>query len=490
MRIRQGLKGALPDRIMRENKEGIMILHGEMVIELTDENTGTVETVRETNMITNAVNHLLGLNPMGVFYMASGQYDDHLLWNDTLLPICPNMIGGILLYPSALTENVDNIYPSSAVLPVAYASNDVNATADTARGSMNLVESKALDDGYKFVWEFTPSQGNGTIAAVALTSAKGGNSVFGNEVNSSNGYLKIREVKLDTQTDDELALLYSAVEVDFENNVMYSLRFVDSSVIVRKLRLPVFTLGLNDKLDDTTCTVLEETTLHCSVFSFTTGYTPYGDFLDGHDGYWYGFSNTANSSGDATMKWIKINKSDLTFTEGTWTLSNAYLKAIGSFKIDSYVNRSSRGVIRNGYLYIPSYDNEGMYKINLSNVTDITLISFGFTSENRTLSGSSTSQTYMTLINDFIVGYDFIITANDTVVSLAGASRFPYIGTPLFQYKEFLTGFGGNYGSDYQTTWLLMPYLASINNLAQAIVKNADKTMKITYTLTEQEPSP
>ena len=37
-----------------------MILHGEMVIELTDENTGTVETIRETNMITNAVNHILG----------------------------------------------------------------------------------------------------------------------------------------------------------------------------------------------------------------------------------------------------------------------------------------------------------------------------------------------------------------------------------------------------------------------------------------------
>ena len=96
----------------------------------------------------------------------------------------------------------------------------------------------------------------------------------------------------------------------------------------------------------------------------------------------------------------------------------------------------------------------------------------------------------MTLINDFIIGYDFIITANDTVVHLAGASRFPYIGTPLFQYKEFLTGWGGNYGTDCHTTWLLMPYLASINNLAQAIVKNADKTMKITYTLTEVEENP
>ena len=465
-----------------------MVLHGEMVIELTDENTGTVETVRETNMITNAVNHLLGLNPMGVFYKTSGQYDDMLVWNDTLLPICPNMIGGILLYGAALTENADNIYPSSAMLPVAYASNDVNATADTARGSMNLVESVALDDGYKFVWEFTPSQGNGTIAAVALTSAKGGDSVFGNEVNSTNGYMKIREVKLDSLTNDELALLYSAVEIDFENNVMYSLRFVDSSVVVRKLRVPVFSLGLNDRLDDTTVTVLEETALHCSVFAFTTGYTPYGDFMDGHDGYWYGFSNSPNSSGDATMKWIKIKKSDLSFTEGTWTLANAHLRAVGSFKIDTYVNRACRSVIRNGYLYVQNYDLDGVYKINLSNVTDITLIPLGFTSANRAMSNSSTSQCIMTLINDFIIAYDFIITANDTVVPLAGASRFPYIGTPLFQYKEFLTGFGGNYGSDYQTTWILMPYLASINNLAQAIVKNVDKTMKITYTLTEQEP--
>ena len=28
---------------------------------------------------------------------ATGEYDDAVLWNDNLLPICPNMIGGILL---------------------------------------------------------------------------------------------------------------------------------------------------------------------------------------------------------------------------------------------------------------------------------------------------------------------------------------------------------------------------------------------------------
>ena len=45
---------------------------------------------------------------------------------------------------------------------------------------------------------------------------------------------------------------------------------------------------------------------------------------------------------------------------------------------------------------------------------------------------------------------------------------------------------GGNYGSDYRMAYLAMPYLASINNLGAAVVKNTDKTMKITYTLTEE----
>ncbi len=48
-----------------------------------------------------------------------------------------------------------------------------------------------------------------------------------------------------------------------------------------------------------------------------------------------------------------------------------------------------------------------------------------------------------------------------------------------------MTAWGGNYGSDYHSTFLVTPYLASINNLDSAVIKNTDKTMKITYELTE-----
>lgn len=463
-----------------------MKIRGTMVLELTDENTGEVERMEETNMVTNAVNHILGLNPMGIFYAASGEYDSHLIWNSYLLPICPNMIGGILLFSSVLEEDAENIYVGSGNLPIAYASNDVNATADTARGSLNLTESKALDNGYKFVWEFTPSQGNGTITAVALTSALGGACAYGSSVDDSSTFLELKKTDIGDLDDETKADLFRAVEIDFENNLMYSFGYDTSSVIIKKMRLPVFTIGLNERLDDSTCTLLEGKVISCSTFKFYGSYTPYGDFIDGRDGYWYGFSNQQNSSGNATMLWIKISKEDYSFTEGSWTFSNVHLPAVGSFKNDSYPCRTIRGVIRGGYLYLPAYEKTGIYKINLGNQTDVTLIEFGFTSAMKPLGGSGSCECYLLLIGDLIIGWDFQVTADDVVVQTVGTERLTNQATPLFQYKEFLTGWNGSYGNEYHISYLLTPYLATINNLSSAVVKTADKTMKITYTLTEE----
>ena len=305
-----------------------MKLKGEMVIELTDTNTGAVETVQETNMITEAVNNILGLNPMGIYLKASGEYDNSVLWNGTLLPICPNMIGGILLFPAVLEEKADHIYEQGKNLPVAYASNNVNSGSNVARGSLNQTESKKLDNGYKFVWEFTPSQGNGNIAAVALTSALGGQNAFGSAAGDASTFLLLKKVDIGDIPKARQMTLFEAVELDFERNLLYSITFGTSSVTITKIRIPVFNIGLNEKLDDTTYTVLEEQTLTTESFTFLGDYTKYGEFMDGHDGYWYGFSNEPNSSRDAKMVWIRIYKKDYSFTEGSWTLSKAQRRRV------------------------------------------------------------------------------------------------------------------------------------------------------------------
>lgn len=465
-----------------------MKLKGRMVMELTDAGTGEVETVTEENMITNAVNHIMGLNPMGIFYNVSGKYDDAVLWNESLLPICPNMIGGILLFSDVLEEEADSLYVGSGNLPVAYASNDVNSTANTARGSLNLTESKALDNGYKFVWEFTPNQGNGTIAAAALTSAQGGQNGFGSLTGDASAFLQLKAADIGGLTKERQMVLFETVEVDFENNLLYSLTFAGSSVRMRKIRIPVFSVGLNERLDDSTYTVLDDRTFVTATFRFLGSYTVYGEFMDGQDGYWYGFSNVGNSSGSAVMVWVKISKTDYSFTEGEWMLPNAALMEAGTRDgTSTYPKRVIKCCMRNGYLYVPAYNKQGIYKINVTNPTDVTRIPFGFTSKWKPLCSSGTCEVYLTLIGDLIVAGDFQITAADTVIPTAGNVRLNTTATPLFQYKNFLLGWGGSYGSEYRTMYLLTPYLASINNLSSAVVKTVDKTMKITYTLTEED---
>lgn len=464
-----------------------MKLKGTMVMELTDVNTSEVETVTEENMVTNAVNNILGLNPMGIFY-CEAEYSTGMVWTGTLLPICPNMIGGILLFSKALEENTDNIYVQSDNLPVAYASNNVNSTANTARGSLNLTESKKLDNGYKFVWEFTPSQGNGTIAAVALTSALGGQNGFGSLVGDASTFLQLKAVDIGSLGAAKQVILFGAVEVDFEKNLLYSMTFKNSSVCIKKVRMPIFSIGLNEKLDDSTFTVLEDKAVAASTFRFLGDYTLYGEFMDGKDGYWYGFSNEGNSAGSATVVWVKISKEDYSITEGEWTLSNAKLMPVGQRdETATYPERIIQCCMRSGYLYVPAYNKKGIYKINTANSADVTLIEFGFTSKWKPLCETGSCEVYMTLIGDLIVAGDFQVTAEDTVIRTQGSFRLNDAATPLFQYKNFLVGWGGSYGNEYRTMYLLTPYLATINNLSSAVVKTVDKTMKITYTLTEEE---
>ena len=463
-----------------------MRLTGTMRIELTDVNTGEVTEVTEENMVTDAVNHILGVNPMGVFYEI-GESIDGVKWQEVFLPICPNAIGGILLFSKALEERADNIYSLSDNLPVAYASNNVNSTANVARGSMNLTESKKLDNGYKFVWEFTPSQGNGTIAAAALTSAQGGANAYGSLVNDSTTFLQIKSIKLDGMAMVRELVLFEAVEVDFERNLLYSITYQDTGVRIRKVHIPIFTVGLNEKLDDSSFTVVDDRVIQTSTFRFLGDYTLYGEFLDGGYGYWYGFSNEGNSSGSATMVWVKIKKEDYSMTEGEWTLSNAKLMDVGRREEDSsFPERYLKCCIRKGYLYVMANNKKGIYKINLANSSDVTLISLGFTSKWKPLCETGTCEVYMTLVGDLIIGGDFQVTVEDKVIHTQGSFRLNDAATPLFQYKNFLLGWGGSYGSEYRTMYLLSPYLASINNLSSAVVKTVDKTMKITYTLTEE----
>ena len=458
-----------------------MKIKGTTIIELTDVNTGEVTTVEEENMITNALSYFFNSNPLGAFTKLN-ESNTLVAYNDKFIPMCPKILGGIMLFSEKLEEDVDNIFPKSSLMPMGYAANNANPYEDTKRGSMNLNESMPITNGYKFVWDFATSQGNGTIAAVALTSCYGGEAVYGSIYDDTSPFLLIKSESL-SSFDSTVRWMYSnAVELDAENEIMYCISYSTSGITISKIRQPVHSIGLNDDLCASTYELLDEQVIVPSTFKFPTYIYYNGAFYDGRDGYWYGLGHTTNSSGSATVYWIKIDKSDYSFTEGTWTLSNTTLEQAGNYRYSSSPFRFTEGCVRNGYYYITSYSRTGVYKIAIDNPADITLLELGITTEDRGLGSYANNGTAMTVIENIIIARDYMIMEDDTVVLTKGDEKFTEIGTPVFQWRQFLFV----WEEYYRSVYLLTPFLATINNLDTAVVKTADKTMKITYTLTQE----
>lgn len=464
------------------------MLKGKTIIELKDVVTGKVEKYQDENMITKALSDFFSHNIEGSLFSLSGNTND---LNGNMIPLCKNAIGGILLFADPLVEDENSYFAPSANPCTGYASNDVNSTANVMRGSLNLTESTKIDKGYKFVWDFATSQANGTISAVALTHKFGGIGYMGDLYDNTNKCWHMKDQGWDANATIRTAYL-NAVEVNFEGNYFITIGMNTSNeVVIQKIRKAYRSVGLNDTMLDNEAVVLEENKLTPTIFIMSNPSNNSGnyDFIDGKNGYWYGFWHDANSSGNATVKWIKIKKSDYSFSEGTWTLDNCQMQSAGYRSgYNTGPGRNTQSVILNGYVYMMSYDRQSVYKINIDNAADVTQIKLGFTS-NYSVAGAyrNNGNLYMAGVGDWVIGSDFRIASDDTVYQCANTMPFSYACTPLFQYGPFLIGYGAYYGNSVRRELFMeTPYLATINNLSTSVIKTADKTMKITYTIEEQ----
>ena len=457
-------------------------------IELTDVRTGQVEKHTETNLVTNAIAHFFSHNIEGMLFTINGNTND---LNDNMLPLCPNSIGGILLFSDTIEEDPNKYYVPSANPCVGYASNNVNGTTNIMRGSMNLTETKKLDNGYKFVWDFTTSQANGTISCVALTHKWAGLAYMGDTYNGNNFVWVMRSRNGESSGQARTAYI-NAVEIDPEYNFLWTIGLNTSNeIIIQKIRMSFTSVGLNDTMLGSNYDVLSEVKLNPTSFVMADPKRNEGnyDFFDGKDGYWYGFMHEQNRDGNAVFNKIKINKADYSFTEETMIVNGARTHAVG-YHSGYNVNpsRDVHSVLLNGFLYIVSYDNTKVYKINIDNPADVKEIPLGFTS-NYTCNDDyyRSGSIYLANIGDWIIGSDFLINTEDRVFKKANNAPWTYTSTPLFPYGLYLFSFGGYYANaTRQNLFLATPYLATINNLETSVIKTADKTMKITYTIQEE----
>ena len=152
------------------------MIKGKTIIELKDVHTGEVEVIEEENMVTNALQYIL--NPMGYVKAADPMYStEYVYYYQTLT-------GGLLLLNKSIEEKADNVDLPGDVEQTGCAVYGKQNTSDqTLRGSYNATESEIdlENKRVKYVYDFTTSEGNGTIACVALTHALGGYSNRGLE---------------------------------------------------------------------------------------------------------------------------------------------------------------------------------------------------------------------------------------------------------------------------------------------------------------------
>ena len=396
------------------------MLKGTATIELTDVKTGKKEVVKHDNLVTNAINDLLTLNPFGFrffgyknsLYNVTSTDNYHYVeagksFYTRLLPVCPNAVGGILLYEDVLEENPDKYYAPMENPLVGYSSNDVNTTTDERRGSMNQTESGPLEDGsgYRFVFDFSTSQANGTISSVGLTSANGGKAGYGSKEDTVRyptlcvlAASKSKNTSFVEEFDEDEYLNNSILAMDPDTGIGYAaLITAQNTIRIRKVKLPIHSVGL--VRDFSRVEMLEDHFITTDYFASNvkTSMKPIGSssnspycgacLVDGRDGYIWGFqhkdNSAGNSDGKAKVLWIKISKEDFSVTEGEWELDAqlapfAYSKTLDTVSTKYGAHCCNNTIIKDGKLYALKHDGMGVYVIELNNITNIVLLQSDF----------------------------------------------------------------------------------------------------------------
>ena len=485
-----------------------MGLKGMAKIELTNVKTGEVEIIEKHNLVTNAVPDVLK-NTFG--WQTKSAYTESYLAGH-IMPLCPNLFGGILLYQDKIPEDPNQFFPQSTNKLIGYSSNDVGDASDIMRGSMNQTESGPLasGDGYRFVFDFATSQANGTIGAVGLTSKFGGAAGYGSK--EIPGYFCVPAEVFVSKTniynyDDVSKLMLMHYD---RNTDIATAAYVSGSKIITITRIQLNAQKwklVKDYTDVENPEVKDTQIIETQTFAAYTGDgNRYYNFC-GDGEYIWGFeqpnNKAGNKEGNATINWIKIKVSDLSFEEGTWEIE-AKLYRFGVYELGLQTARSvpiaySLSCVLDGFLYCFDYDLTGVYKINTENITDVTFIEH----PDKKAYSSSVSFTGMecgmAAIGNKVVGSRFyingdsMIAVNANSVSAYTVSKKDRSGLLNYPHNVADGPMMISFGDHYTATWyqsrllcLVSPYLATINNLAAPVEKTADKTMKITYILREE----
>ncbi len=423
------------------------MLKGQTVFELTDVKTGEVERIIEENMFTGALDNILNNAP---FYLNASLLRNQLDSSvDRLTPIYKKALGGLLLFPNTNEEDATLFYAPHTNKPVGIASSDAYSGADSRRGSFNVLESGRVEGGYRYVWDFSTSQANGRIASVSLTSERGGEAYYDESTAFFHTQKYTNVAPVGIPFTDSSRTYYGPND----ESSQYSMLGCDSGALYIRQGSNLRREKMPRHIADLFFTEEKE-----SVETIIEDY-PDGALCLADSEIWIVRTN-GNTSGNATINIDKYNKDTLEHRTESITVTAQLYRT----------SRTMTCALRNGYLYMRGQGAK-VVEINLGNLADVTEIDVP--------AGSERLNTF----GHLIAGVGFLIEEDRTVHANSMSD-----GVPMYLdgcWAILGTVINNNYGGVFASGTILTPYLGTINNLKNPVTKTPDKTLKVTYTVTQ-----
>ena len=442
-------------------------LHGHTQILLRDVRTGKVERVEHDNTFTDGIES---------YSRDLGCFVNSPFMNDTVRgrALWKTLIGGILLFDTALPTSPDAKYMPAGTSMTANGSYGVtNAGTPVELGSFNSVESVEGANSVSLVYDWATSQGNGTIASVALTTQDGGYIGYGNQslaVASSLRNLNALQNSSGIGTSDVASMIYG----DFLYYCNRGHSSPLSSITVSKKFVPykdidIFTVPNVSTAEDTITFTLPDTVSGYNSYVFPAGADYPSCFIVLPE-------KSIASSGTFDVYFLDV--SDGTVTKKTIT------------------NNTGKALAYNGGLFfvlcgsdnaIVQCSDGTKYKIKISDSSVVGEVT-NDTSRNIEQRTYCSSLYFTDDLIAMTANYLYdpvlnrILPTNGNICLMAA----PGITSPnyLKQEDSVYYPFEGNY-ANRSVTMIKNPLrLMTINNLQSAVTKTADKTMKVTYTVT------
>lgn len=431
-----------------------------------------VHRVEKHNAITPAVANLFKTECIG---RNAGLYKPYNL-ND--------YFGGCFLVDNTIdTSNGIPSYLPESVGVTAHAGQQLSTAENTKRGTPNTIESGIVaNNGYKFVWDWKTSEGNGSISAVCLTHKTNGfNGIGTNE--------SLEAANLTSQADSRNFIpseipFGDAILLKPETNTYLQIHFdytAKKFTFTERVR-SILATRMND--DSILSEHMVTTTIAFPAGQWNTrSISVDGDFL-----YFVMVSGTR-------VSYCKVNLTDYTAEDQTITLSFTPYSQTVQYDTLNW----DRYPVWNGWMYF--FDATGLTckKVQLSNIANVVELEnpdrIATSGGNNVMvqgwikSGAAMYCLRNTSENNTGVNQISFMVQNDAILRAPNGTQMqPGNNRNSLRVNQNINGIFCSVGAPNNNNviqYVAPNLITTVNNLDSPVIKTPDLTMKLTYTISE-----